>query len=158
MSADYTVYSPLPPSTILSVLEECRRKIEEWSEAREGYDDPYGHLSISSHLPDEEWLEEMETIDEELSFDEGEDEAAREQRRIKRERVSQRVPSLKGGININRPADFEISPTQVSIMRFLLANLGDGVVAMVDWLYVTEDIVAELTPMESVEDWLENNR
>ncbi len=135
MGVEYIVYSPLTVKQLERVLKRCEAQIEVWSEARRDYDDQWGELALTGGIPTEEEALEMIWVDEELVTD-GKHPTV--------QAILHRLPRLRSAVSIDRPGDFETSPMQVSIMRFLIAEAGEGLVQMVDALMLSEDLLAEL--------------
>lgn len=133
MGVEYVIYSPLTTKKVAKVLARCEERIAEWFEIRADYDDPYGEFDLVGDLPAEEEARAMIRPD-------GDDGA-----------ILARLPTLKVAITIDRPGDFATSPMQVSIMRFLVENAGEGLVQMVDSLVTSEAVLEELAGYQGVE-------
>lgn len=128
MSATFFLYSPLSPQEARELAERCMRAIEDYLAEHPDTDEEWAEVEAGGALPRPE-----DVI------------AAYQKYRLPLEgEVLTRLEACRSALTLDRPR-FPYSPLQVSILRFLLERLGDGLCLLNDYpLRPAEGFAAEL--------------
>jgi hypothetical protein len=118
MSATYTLFSPLTPKQMLELAALCQHTLEEFLEQHPDCEDEWGEMSAGGHIPREE-----EVV---LAY-------SRYALPLDPE-VLKRLARCRSTLTIERPGDIDTrGGLQVSILRFLLERIGDGMALLNDY-------------------------
>jgi hypothetical protein len=130
MSASYLLLSPLSPKEMLELEQRVQRALEEYLEEHPECEDERGEMSAGGQIPRPEEVVE----------------AYRRYRLELHPGVLERLSRCRSAFSIDRPGDIETAGgLQVSILRFLLEQAGEGMVLLNDYPFEScEHLLARL--------------
>jgi hypothetical protein len=130
MSATYTLLSPLSPKEMLELVERCQKAVDDYLEDHPECDDEWGEIAPGGSIPAPARVRE----------------SYRSLRLPLDPEVLARLARCRSVISIDRPGDIETTGgLQVSILRFLLASAGEGMLLLNDYPFESsEHLLARL--------------
>jgi hypothetical protein len=145
VSVDYVIYSPKTPGELGAVLAECRGLLDDWLVAHDGVDEPFADFDLGGMIPSADAATQM-------VWDEAGDLASEDSPEVAE--VLSRLTTIRSVITIERPDDPAVNPLVVSVLRFLIRGVGEGLVQLVDSLQTTELTLASIADKAEAEGFL----
>lgn len=129
MSATFTLLSPLGPAEMLALEQALERELEAYFAEHPDGDDEHGEAGVGGRIP---------------SPDEVKDAYRRYRLELPPE-VLERLARCRSAFTLDRPGDLETGGLQVSVLRFLLERMGEGLALLNDYPFEsTEHLLARL--------------
>lgn len=139
MSAEFVVYSPLSPSELEQVENTCLEHIAGFYEEHDDAGEQWGAIALGGEVPSADEATALARLPD----DSGPSPRTRT--------ILSRLETIRSAITIERPGDLDVDRMQVSILRFLVARAGAGLVRLGDRLDTSEAVLAELKGRQGAE-------
>jgi hypothetical protein len=136
MSGDYIIFSPLSPTKLAELVETCQQRVDEWYLDHEERDDQWGEFFVGGEAP---------SPGDAASMVYDADGVVAPVDSPRTTEVLERLGQIKSAITIERPGNIDVDKMQVSILRFLLEGMGEGLVQLVDVIELSEVILEEVS-------------
>jgi hypothetical protein len=127
MSATWLILSPLSSKQMSDLEDECRRALDAFLDEYPDSDDTYGEISAEGEIPSKE-------------------EVVRGHKRYQLklpEVILERLAKCKSAMSIDRPGNLETDGLQVSMLRFILERVGEGLIMYNDYPLIETKIALE---------------
>jgi hypothetical protein len=121
VSVELVFFSPLSPDELEDVVLSCTAEIEAYRARHPTIADRTGELTMGGTVP---------TVDEARAAHESYEEPFTDA-------LAKKLAKIRSACTVTEPGDLELSPLQVSVVRYLVDRIDDGLALLIDYPLLT---------------------